>query len=227
MQLEEKHRGISVRKIASVLLLLVFSSTAGAAIVTIDFDGAQNPFDPITGYRVMTVPQGFTVTNNNVFATSTSATGCFGPPLTVGPNDPENYYCTLAVAPSVPLQVDFTNDAGLEFSLLELDVYIVERAEFFPVGDELSFAAWDESGNLIAERVLRVSEEGFGWRTLQFGPEWSGISKLTYNPQEDYFESGTFAYLDNVKLNVVPIPAAVWLFGSALLGLGWLRKSAF
>ncbi len=26
--------------------------------------------------------------------------------------------------------------------------------------------------------------------------------------------------------SVVPIPAAVWLFGSALLGLGWMRKKA-
>jgi hypothetical protein len=25
-------------------------------------------------------------------------------------------------------------------------------------------------------------------------------------------------------VNVVPIPAAVWLFGSALAGLGWLRR---
>ncbi len=27
-----------------------------------------------------------------------------------------------------------------------------------------------------------------------------------------------------VKSSVVPIPAAVWLFGSALAGLGWLRR---
>ena len=30
--------------------------------------------------------------------------------------------------------------------------------------------------------------------------------------------------LDNVVVNAVPIPAAVWLFGSALAALGWLRR---
>lgn len=44
-------------------------------------------------------------------------------------------------------------------------------------------------------------------------------------------DSGTYVYTllgsnDTITLNVVPIPAAVWLFGSALLGLGWLRRSA-
>jgi hypothetical protein len=29
---------------------------------------------------------------------------------------------------------------------------------------------------------------------------------------------------DTITLNVVPIPAAVWLFGSALVGLGWMRR---
>lgn len=29
---------------------------------------------------------------------------------------------------------------------------------------------------------------------------------------------------DTITVNVVPIPAAVWLFGSALVGLGWMRR---
>ena len=31
-------------------------------------------------------------------------------------------------------------------------------------------------------------------------------------------------YLNTFQLEVVPIPAAVWLFGSALFGLGWMRR---
>jgi hypothetical protein len=30
--------------------------------------------------------------------------------------------------------------------------------------------------------------------------------------------------IDNVTVNVVPIPAAVWLFASGLGLLGWLRR---
>ena len=45
------------------------------------------------------------------------------------------------------------------------------------------------------------------------------------------FGGGGYAYFDNDSLEVygstvsaVPVPAAVWLFGSALAGLGWLRR---
>ena len=30
--------------------------------------------------------------------------------------------------------------------------------------------------------------------------------------------------VDNISVSAVPVPAAVWLFGSALAGLGWLRR---
>ena len=32
------------------------------------------------------------------------------------------------------------------------------------------------------------------------------------------------ASLDDITVSAVPIPAAVWLFGSALAGLGWLKR---
>ena len=35
----------------------------------------------------------------------------------------------------------------------------------------------------------------------------------------------THTSFDNVSLTAVPLPAAAWLFGSALLGLGWARRS--
>jgi hypothetical protein len=35
--------------------------------------------------------------------------------------------------------------------------------------------------------------------------------------------TGAAAFVDNVLISTVPIPAAVWLFGSTLAGLGWLR----
>jgi hypothetical protein len=31
-------------------------------------------------------------------------------------------------------------------------------------------------------------------------------------------------YLDDIVVSAVPVPAAAWLFGSALAGLGWLRR---
>jgi hypothetical protein len=36
--------------------------------------------------------------------------------------------------------------------------------------------------------------------------------------------TGAQAFVDNIVVSTVPIPAAVWLFGSALAGLGWIRR---
>jgi hypothetical protein len=35
---------------------------------------------------------------------------------------------------------------------------------------------------------------------------------------------GSATTIDNIALTAVPVPAAVWLFGSALAGLGWFRR---
>ncbi|MCC6715767.1 MAG: choice-of-anchor C family protein [Gammaproteobacteria bacterium] len=45
---------------------------------------------------------------------------------------------------------------------------------------------------------------------------------LAAPPVENVFSFGPA--LDNVAVNAVPVPAAVWLLGSALLGLGMIRR---
>ena len=67
----------------------------------------------------------------------------------------------------------------------------------------------------FADIVLSVnaveSEYNFGIDT------WENIGTNVINPDLDWF------YAD---VQVVPIPAAVWLFGSALGLLGWVRRRA-
>ena len=36
--------------------------------------------------------------------------------------------------------------------------------------------------------------------------------------------TGPIFIMDDIQTSVVPVPAAVWLFGSALAGLGWFRR---
>jgi hypothetical protein len=62
-----------------------------------------------------------------------------------------------------------------------------------------------------------------GWQTLTLGVEWTQLVRVSFEPiVVDLFSEGR---IDNIVVsNVVPLPAAVWLFGSALAGLGWLRR---
>jgi hypothetical protein len=62
---------------------------------------------------------------------------------------------------------------------------------------------------------------------MQFGPAWSEINRFRVSGQAvvaDCCEVFGSLAVDNVTVNVVPLPAAVWLFGSALAGLGWIRR---
>jgi len=68
-----------------------------------------------------------------------------------------------------------------------------------------------------------------GTDTLVFDSTWTDLSKVSlrgdsvYSDDFDRFVVGSVE-IDNVVVNVVPIPAAAWLFGSALMALGWTRK---
>ncbi len=49
-----------------------------------------------------------------------------------------------------------------------------------------------------------------------------------YPGQESWLSSADAGWLEvnnqSISASIVPIPAAVWLFGSALAGLGWMRR---
>jgi len=51
---------------------------------------------------------------------------------------------------------------------------------------------------------------------FNFDSSWQDLEKVEFIVQP--------GSLDSIKASVVPIPAAVWLFGSALAGLGWIRR---
>jgi hypothetical protein len=53
------------------------------------------------------------------------------------------------------------------------------------------------------------------------GAGWTNLDTLIIDP----LDFNIAVAVDNIVLaNTVPIPATVWLFGSALAGLGWLRR---
>ncbi len=57
--------------------------------------------------------------------------------------------------------------------------------------------------------------------------EGAGGYSLLYNSSVFYESDGQFGFGESVDFTipaVVPIPAALWLFGSAMAGLGWMRR---
>jgi hypothetical protein len=56
---------------------------------------------------------------------------------------------------------------------------------------------------------------GANWEVFTFDSSWQNLQKIEF---EGYIG------LDNIVVSKVPVPAAVWLFGSALAGLSWLGR---
>jgi hypothetical protein len=64
-----------------------------------------------------------------------------------------------------------------------------------------------------------------GWSNYEFTYEWTGLKKIEFSAPLPLVGFGTsFDNLVMTTPTLVPIPAAVWLFGSALGGLGWMRR---
>ena len=60
----------------------------------------------------------------------------------------------------------------------------------------------------------------FGFQTCELGggEGWYGLTSVTFQHTGDGTYQGAFA-LDDIHVSAVPVPAAIWLFGSGLLGL--------
>jgi len=56
--------------------------------------------------------------------------------------------------------------------------------------------------------------------------DWLNLIELKFEAGGPGFPTSGWAAieLDNIVVSAVPVPAAVWLFGSALAGLGWMRR---
>ena len=109
--------------------------------------------------------------------------------------------CTLTLE-------DISGDA---FRLNQLD-YSAPGA-----GNEtISVTGFYEGGGSVTRNLLISGAV----RSFQFGIEWDNLTRVVFDGTSNAFANG----IDNVVLNTVPIPAAAWLFGSALAGLGWMRR---
>jgi len=71
------------------------------------------------------------------------------------------------------------------------------------------------------EEVYFSTPEGVTTNILAitFDAQWSNLIEVNFSPNQQ----GVVG-LDNIVVTAVPIPAAAWLFGSALAALGWIRR---
>jgi hypothetical protein len=84
----------------------------------------------------------------------------------------------------------------------------------------ISGYAYDYSSSARYTAATRTVTDT-NWHTETFGAEWSNLVQI-----DIYIVGGQqgSVSIDNFSAAVVPVPAAVWLFGSGLGLLGWFRR---
>jgi len=189
-------------------LMSLAGAQAYAGTVTVDFDSTL----PTVHGLVSHSEDGFTLTSNQPAGTLIDVnnvvrgnlglwgTGTNSQSLFFGANG-ENSTITVS------------NDSNYGFDLLSLD----------------ASSLYNASGQLILTGTL--SQGGSVQQILNLDSNIStyAISGMTgLNGLTISFDGTTYDApydLDNIVMNVVPVPAAVWLFGSALAGLfAWKRR---
>ena len=199
-----------MRHLLAVILLLVVGS-AHAATVTIDFEGLANT-DPLEDQSVI-VPQGFIFTAINTlglisggkYSVCTTAEGLCSAQSPYGSG------------------FTFTQEFGGLFSLASMDLILT---------DDYCVSFWGNNARVdLADSIppgyvgcAGDFENGVfleaGTHNIVFGEEWGSLSDVYIHTHD----VGSAMSVDNIVVNVVPIPAAVWLFGSGLSLLGWFRR---
>ena len=187
----------------SFIVGVLQAGAANAAPVTIDF---QDGYNQVNG--AIDVPQGFTFESPNFMVVNTSGNG-----NSVIATGESGYPPDLT-----PLLM--RQSSGLAFSLVSADIDFCSFTFSCSAGPS-TITGYDSSGQIVAQQT---TPGVFGtWTTVTFDDAWSNVHAVTFSLNVS--QVGTIGVaLDNIVVDVVPIPAAVWLFGSALLGLGWLRR---
>lgn len=110
---------------------------------------------------------------------------------------------------TVDIVFDYTFGLSLTSFSIDIDTYV-----------NTSIRVFDGNGSLILDTIANI-DAGYETFSVTSLSGISGFSLFGINQVE-----GNTA-IDNVVVSTVPVPAALWLFGSGLLGLsGFSRRSS-
>lgn len=177
---------------------LVLSTSVNAALINLDFEEINNTNLAVSGRSLDT--QGFNL--NNDFNNSSSIL----------------HWARTSSYNADPDGVTFTHGfTGTTTTLTQLnggtfDLFSIDFGDVYNTGvsQNISINAVTNSGSLLSTVVSTDSIIGLETFILN----WSNILSASWTET-----SGSYLQLDNISVSSVPVPAAVWLFGTGLVGL--------
>ena len=130
------------------------------------------------------------------------------------------FFANVPIAPSPSIGIGLAG-GPFEMTLAEAGIFSIYSLDMLEdtVGDGLTVTGYLQGGGQVDTTFIHTTP--LVLTTFLFGSEWQGLTSISMTT---FSTGGSPAVLDNIVVSAVPIPAAAWLFGSALAGLGWLRR---
>jgi hypothetical protein len=191
----------TLRFLLSTILFLL-SGLASASTYTIDFESAP------TGSSVSFNTQGFTFQQNTAGIGIVDAVNGF-------PSGNSFFFCMDCENPT-GFSMERTD--GSLFSLLAFDFGFYQQ-DPMPLAVTGTFA----DNSQVSTSFNNVT--GL-FDTLALGSGWDNLASVSFAVDTTNNYPFNVPAFDNIVVSAVPVPAAAWLFGSALAGLGWFRRKA-
>jgi hypothetical protein len=179
--------------------MILFAGSAHAETVTLDFQ--EYPYYGVDTYLVET--QGYSLTSVEYYGDPSK--------IQIRKNGTATSL-TAKYCPNCTLRLQ--NQQGYAFSISQVDL------GYPSVSEGLLGSLYRVTGYFANGGSTQIDfYAGRTMRTYSFGSEWENLERVEF-----YGAQFPSSAVDNIVLTAVPVPAAVWLFGSALTGLGWLRR---
>jgi hypothetical protein len=191
----------------AVIALLSVSATALAAPVTIDFDQDLPTVAGLSSWQ----ESGFTLSSNVAAGTLVDNNTLVRWNL-FAPGTGNNTQSLFWGANGEISTITMTNDANLVFDLLSFDA-----SSLYNAAGSLTVTGYFSGGGSISQVIGLTSDLSLHNVAGMIGlssAEFSFDGAVNFAPYD----------MDNINVNVVPVPAAVWLMGSGLLMLFGLRR---
>jgi len=179
-------------------VLFFFAAGAQASTILIDFDEVTPETNNFGSLAVES--KGFDFTANTTLAGG-------GPEVSVGPGGMYAFGDCFAFGPGCDAYITMEQANGNTFGILSIGT-LSTLTNGVLYGRITGGAAADLSTPIGTGDWLNLEFFGVADTCQPFAP--CGFHEVR---------------LDDITVSAVPVPAAVWLFGSALAGLGWLRRS--
>lgn len=195
---------ISIIKLGVLFPLALFAFVPVASAATIDFESLQHVDSDFALHGSTYSEDGFTIVSNDSQFGSRGTQQLLFTGSTALFNNRNGSITTL------------TQDNGGPFSVLSIDLAELNAVAGVPV----AFTGVLAGGGTV-NQTFNLDNVFSSAQTFSFNASFGNLTSLSW------IQAPNFHSFDNIVVNPVPLPATLWLFGSALIafvGFGRRRK---